>query len=224
MTPQSHMEQLLAAEVVRGWCRRQAETNPRFSYDEAHSGGSSVARFAVSPTGASQPIACEVGIGEGGNVSLVRLDTNESTVLSEGAFDQQGLEEALDKALANIVGAYVEGVASTVTLDRYERSRAARQACLAAHGTSCAICGFDFGKTYGPAFAGIIQVHHIVPVSERGGAYEVDPVRDLIPVCPNCHVALHSKPGGTYTPDELRVILARQRQTNDNGISQHDSD
>ena len=69
------------------------------------------------------------------------------------------------------------------------------------------ICGIDFGKTYGPEFAGKIEVHHLVPISEIGEEYVVDPVRDLIPVCPNCHTALHSKEGGVYTPDELRRIL-----------------
>lgn len=83
------------------------------------------------------------------------------------------------------------------------------QACLQANGTACAICGFDFAKAYGPEFAGIIQVHHITPISEIGHEYQVDPVHDLIPVCPNCHVALHLKPGGTYTPDELRALLRR---------------
>lgn len=102
-----------------------------------------------------------------------------------------------------------EGARCSITIDRYERSRSARQACLQANGTTCAICGFDFAKAYGPGFAGIIQVHHVTPLCEIGREYQVDPVHDLIPVCPNCHVALHSKPGGTYTPDELRTLLRR---------------
>ena len=52
-----------------------------------------------------------------------------------------------------------------------------------------------------------IRDSHIVPLHERAGEHVVDPVRDLIPVCPNCHVALHSKPGGTYLPDELRELM-----------------
>lgn len=106
---------------------------------------------------------------------------------------------------------FTEGTQCGITEDRYERSRSARQACLQANGTVCAICGFDFAKAYGPEFAGIIQVHHITPISEIGHEYQVDPVHDLIPVCPNCHVALHSKPGGTYTPDELRAFLHRAK-------------
>ncbi|WP_297157154.1 HNH endonuclease [uncultured Ellagibacter sp.] len=104
---------------------------------------------------------------------------------------------------------FTEGAQCSIVADRYERSRSARQACLQANGTVCAICGFDFAKAYGAEFAGIIQVHHITPISEIGHEYHVDPVHDLIPVCPNCHVALHSKPGGTYTPDELRALLSR---------------
>lgn len=104
-----------------------------------------------------------------------------------------------------------EGTKDTVITDRYERNRAARQACLEVHGTACAICGFDFAKAYGPTFAGIIQVHHVVPLHQLGEEHTVDPVNDLIPVCPNCHFALHSKPGGTYTPDELRHVLECNR-------------
>lgn len=101
---------------------------------------------------------------------------------------------------------FIEGAPCTVVGDRYERNRAARQRCLEAHGATCSICGFDFAQAYGPKFAGIIQVHHIAPIHEKGEAYKVDPVHDLLPVCPNCHVALHSKPGGTYTPAELRAL------------------
>ena len=95
---------------------------------------------------------------------------------------------------------FVEGSRCAVELDRFERSRGAREACIAAHGAVCSICGFDFGKAYGPRFSGIVQVHHIVPLSVVDGEHDVDPVTDLIPVCPNCHVALHSKPGGVYMP------------------------
>lgn len=108
---------------------------------------------------------------------------------------------------------FVEGSRCEVELDRFERSREAREACIAAHGAVCSICGFDFGKAYGPHFNGIVQVHHIVPLSVVDSEHDVDPVTDLIPVCPNCHVALHSKPGGVYTPGELRDIMGAVGRT-----------
>jgi hypothetical protein len=99
-----------------------------------------------------------------------------------------------------------EGTAEYVTLNKYERNQKAREACIAAHGTACAVCGIDFGKAYGPEFAGKIEVHHIVPISEIGEDYVVDPVKDLVPVCPNCHTALHSKKDGVYTVEELKRL------------------
>ena len=69
----------------------------------------------------------------------------------------------------------------------------------------------NFALMYGPQFEDIIEVHHIVPVSQIGKTYVVDPIKDLIPVCPNCHAALHSKQNGTYTPDELQRLTSKDR-------------
>ena len=99
-----------------------------------------------------------------------------------------------------------EGEEETYVLNKYERSKKAREACLAAHGSACKVCGIDFGKAYGPEFAGKIEVHHIIPLSQIGSEYVVDPVNDLVPVCPNCHTALHSKKDGVYTIEELKKI------------------
>ncbi|MFC2993674.1 HNH endonuclease [Halomonas tibetensis] len=84
-----------------------------------------------------------------------------------------------------------EGGKRMVSVNAYERSAAARAACIEAHGSRCAICDFDFGEVYGAEFLGFIHVHHRVPVSEVGARYEVDPVKDLVPLCPNCHAIVH---------------------------------
>ncbi|MDA0666950.1 MAG: HNH endonuclease [Planctomycetota bacterium] len=53
------------------------------------------------------------------------------------------------------------------------------------------MCGFSFEKTYGEKAKGYIHVHHLVPLAEVGASYEVDPAKDLRPVCPNCHSVIH---------------------------------
>lgn len=107
---------------------------------------------------------------------------------------------------------FIEGSETNIRANRFERSADARKRCIAHYGTACRICGFDFGKTYGPDFAGKIEVHHIIPLSEIRENYVVDPIHDLIPVCSNCHTALHSKKDGVYTPDELRALLSSSGQ------------
>lgn len=68
-----------------------------------------------------------------------------------------------------------------------------------------------FEKFYGAEFKEIIEVHHIVPVSQIGEAYVVDPIKDLIPVCPNCHAVLHSKKNSVYASEELHALLKSMR-------------
>jgi 5-methylcytosine-specific restriction protein A len=86
---------------------------------------------------------------------------------------------------------YVEGACKTVTVNAYERNREARAACIKAHGAVCSVCGFDFEANYGPEIKGFTHVHHLVPLSAKREQYELDPVKDLRPVCPNCHAVIH---------------------------------
>ncbi len=90
----------------------------------------------------------------------------------------------------------------------YERSRQARDACVAVFGTACSICQFDFGQRYGPDAAGFIHVHHLNPMALARGERTVDPARDLRPVCPNCHAVIHLG-GGCRSIEEVREMLSR---------------
>lgn len=74
---------------------------------------------------------------------------------------------------------------------RYERDRHARKLCLNKYGYRCQICKMSFEEVYGDVGKDFIEVHHLVPISERGGNYQVNPYRDLIPLCSNCHAMVH---------------------------------
>lgn len=89
------------------------------------------------------------------------------------------------------VGTHREGASRQVLVNTFERSAAARTACLRAHGTACAVCELEMGEYYGEVGEGFIHVHHLVELATVGEEYEVDPVEDLRPVCPNCHAMLH---------------------------------
>lgn len=102
---------------------------------------------------------------------------------------------------------YYEGTKKQITVNVFERNSKARQECIRTHGSRCIICGFDFGESYGENFIGKIHVHHKKPLHEVDESYIVDPEKDLIPVCPNCHLVLHSKPNGTYTVEEVKELL-----------------
>lgn len=101
----------------------------------------------------------------------------------------------------------VEGATRRVTVNAYERHPEARRRCIRAHGTNCAVCGFNFGAVYGAEAEGYIHVHHLRPLSEIGCEHEFDPVEDLRPVCPNCHAVLHLQIP-CRSIEEVRAALA----------------
>ena len=113
------------------------------------------------------------------------------------------------------IGNVKDGEVRDVHCHGYERDPKNRAACLKHFGYKCQICGFDFSAFYGPEFAGKIEVHHIDPLCRTKSGHDIDPIKDLIPVCSNCHTALHSKKGGrdeVYLPDELRTMINRTKK------------
>jgi hypothetical protein len=88
---------------------------------------------------------------------------------------------------------YEEGACYTIELDAYERDPKAREACIKHYGISCQICDFNFEAKYGQVGANFIHVHHVVSLAQIGQQHKVDPKKDLLPVCPNCHAMLHRK-------------------------------
>ena len=102
---------------------------------------------------------------------------------------------------------YIEGATKTISVNVYERNPHARAACIAAHGCDCCICGFSFGDAYGEIGDGFIHVHHLKQLADIGAEYELDPINDLRPVCPNCHAMLHRR-RPAYSIDELRALRA----------------
>lgn len=100
-----------------------------------------------------------------------------------------------------------EGALRRITVDAYERDPRARKACIAHYGFKCQLCGFDFAVKYGDIGKNFIHVHHLTPLANIGETYEVDPVKDLIPVCPNCHAMIH-KQKPALTPKEIQRRIA----------------
>lgn len=108
---------------------------------------------------------------------------------------------------------YLEGAKRTVRVNAYERDARARAACIQHHGCSCAACGLSFEQRYGARGKDFIHVHHLKPLAGLGKAYSVDPVKDLVPVCPNCHAMLHR--GDTVLSlDEPRGLLRQHELAN----------
>jgi len=107
---------------------------------------------------------------------------------------------------------YSEGARFAVTINAYERNPKARAACIAHHGYTCAVCGFDFVRGYGGLGEGFIHVHHVIPIGKIGKEYKIDPITDLIPVCPNCHAMIH-RVEPPLTVEQLRKHISELKKS-----------
>ncbi len=107
---------------------------------------------------------------------------------------RMAISEILELTNFMLLGALVpsaqEGGEIKKLSKRYERSRFLRDAAIRCHGVDCAVCGFNFEKNYGDLGRDFIHIHHLERLADSGQRV-VNPVTDLIPVCPNCHSMLH---------------------------------
>ena len=168
---------------------------------------------------------------------LVDLSTNEYIISTENAFNTSSCLECFarylcdlnnisyeeifekfhsehakeDQWLTEIIETenHLEGAKEETTGVKYQRNKQAVRDCLKFYGCKCFACGDDMGDKYGEHGKGFIHVHHIIPVSQRGGEYVVNGVRDLRPLCPNCHAIVHRKRNEPLSMEELKKILAK---------------
>jgi hypothetical protein len=115
-----------------------------------------------------------------------------------------GLDRQRSASSGEAGALYLEGARRDVIQSQVERSGPAREACIAAHGLSCAACGFNFAEVYGALGEGFIHVHHCEPVSL--GERHVDPVADMRPLCANCHAMVHRE-DPPISIERLRAML-----------------
>lgn len=104
---------------------------------------------------------------------------------------------------------YSEGATMPVMVNAYERDPGTRAACIAHYGARCLVCGIDFEAQYGERGKGVMDIHHIKPLAEVGRGYQVDPIQDLRPVCPNCHTIIH-RGEGQLSIAEARALVRKK--------------
>ena len=99
----------------------------------------------------------------------------------------------------------LEGNKKFYSQTKAERSIANRKRCIEIFGVQCQICEINLSEIYGDLADGFIHVHHIESIAETGPRW-IDPSKDLIPVCPNCHSMLHRNEP-PLKPNDLRKII-----------------
>ena len=108
-----------------------------------------------------------------------------------------------------------EGKVSTKTAIVKERSQKLRRAAIEHYTVDgkivCSVCGFDFKKIYGDLGDGYIQMHHENPIYQYSDdgfeTYISEAVKNMKPLCANCHCMVHRNKGRLISITELKAIM-----------------
>lgn len=150
---------------------------------------------------------------------LERASALDRTVWTDFGRDVTAVAAAAARVRGGASRAPAPAVASEGELiprNHLERERDAglaasrKAAALLAEGhLACETCCFDFEAAYGPRGRGVIDCHHLTPLSEYDGVRETRP-EDLALLCANCHRMIHSRLPW-LSLNELRALLAGVR-------------
>ena len=93
-----------------------------------------------------------------------------------------------------------EGAYTEATVKRRKRSKQLRDEAVKYYSDEnnhiyCSICGFDYTSKYGELGKGFIEIHHKKPIYQYDDEdYQKllkDAIKELMPLCANCHRMLH---------------------------------
>lgn len=114
--------------------------------------------------------------------------------------------------LESVVDSGKEGKKTAYYTTKYERNSRNRDAAIQIHGLKCQICGFDFEEIYGEIGRNFIEVHHKKPLYSIDEEIQINPEKDLICVCSNCHRMLHRRKYEIITPERLIEMMMNEKQ------------
>ncbi|KAA8456940.1 HNH endonuclease [Weissella paramesenteroides] len=112
---------------------------------------------------------------------------------------------SLDTDLTTI--AHLEGNKKVIYTTKYERNPQNRAKALEYQGYTCKACGFNFERTYGDIGKFFIEVHHVTPLFSLDEEMRIDPRKDLVPLCSNCHRMIHRSKTKMMSVSELSRII-----------------
>ena len=113
--------------------------------------------------------------------------------------------DVIEAPAENEVPAF-EGAILQSVVQRRERNPRNRLLCIRIHGEKCAACSLEPRLKYGDA-GSIIEVHHLEPVSLLAEPRAYDPRKDLVPLCPSCHRAVHTRRPSPISIEELKLLM-----------------
>lgn len=145
------------------------------------------------------------------------LEENESIYdsLKSQGFQEVDISKEVDTDFKNLI--VEEGKLEVRNITQRKRSNKLREIAIKELETKnkgdlfCEVCLFDFFKKYGEFGKGFIEIHHKNPMHEKdiqGDKTKVkDALKEVAPLCSNCHRMIHRKKDKMLTIEELKELI-----------------
>ena len=130
------------------------------------------------------------GLTNGDILQIKKVSGEEVLMLSYQKHENTPRKVEHEVKLDEVLSA-LEGTLGSAGRRRKRAARLKKQAAEI-HGRACLCCGFISEKRYAGIKKVIIDFHHIYPLGALVGPVKVR-ANDLIPLCPNCHRAVHTR-------------------------------
>lgn len=144
----------------------------------------------------------------GNGVREITKDEFDNIISKADALDQFLNDPTADYNITHTSN-ISEGKKITFYSTKYERSKQNRDLALKIHGYSCCICSINFKEKYGDIGEGFIHIHHVKPLYSLEEEVIINPSKDLVPVCPNCHAMIHRKRGQILSIEEMKNVYKK---------------
>lgn len=164
------------------------------------------------------PFSKKDGHGYGqSNIWYANKDSRDTKFKNELVIQLEKVMNAIvDDIALNDEQKYFEGQVSSKVKEiiSMNRNTVARKKCIEYYFPDnkqykCILCGFDFEKQYGSKGVKYIEVHHIESHTTKSkiiGKHEIDPIKDLIPICSNCHSIIHREKPAVSIESMKKII------------------
>ena len=102
---------------------------------------------------------------------------------------------------------HLEGFKRSITITTHERNPNNRKAAILEHGVKCFGCNREMKEIYGDIAEGYIHIHHCQPLSSFDPSEKPD-IKNLVPLCPNCHAVVHLEEP-PISVDRLKELISK---------------
>jgi predicted HNH restriction endonuclease len=149
-------------------------------------------------------------------VNYIEKNLDSFDFILDNGFDEEQRKSVIEADFENLV--IEEGFISFNHSKKRTRSRKLREIAKLHYKTGddilCKACHFSFGEFYGDRGRGYIEIHHLKPIFTYEGNVQkslLDALKNVAPLCSNCHRMVHRDRSKLLSLKELSQIIQLQK-------------